>query len=98
MTGPAPFGGGMNSPENATHPTLGLGAKLGGAVCERAGVHAAPAIKNIPASVWPVHSNMDLVQTLMTAAPLVLAGSYLGMAACFARVRSYTAHAGPTNE
>src|ERR1700686_1655311 len=68
LTGPAPLGGAVNSPESATHPTLGLGAKLGGAACELAGVEAAPAMKNTPASAGPVRS-MDVAQTLDMTAP-----------------------------
>src|SRR5580704_2384710 len=44
----------MNSPERATHPTLGFGAKAGGAVtcCEWAVERPQPATRRVQASKW----------------------------------------------
>src|SRR5258706_15473765 len=68
LTGPAPLGGARNSPETVTHPTLGLGAKSGGAVCAAA-AKAAPAMDTTPASKGALPSNGNIVRTLMISAP-----------------------------
>src|SRR5580704_131008 len=71
MTGPGPLEGVANSPERATHPTLGLGAKLGGAVCALAGHEAAPPMARTPASMGPLRSFMNFVPTPdITSSPL----------------------------
>src|SRR5215467_11973147 len=55
LTGPGPDAGGMNSPDIATQPTLGLGAKLGVVFCA-----LAVAMERTPASAEPAANSVDL--------------------------------------
>src|SRR5262245_42725994 len=74
----------MNSPEKATHPTLGLGAKFGAdVVCELAGGDAA-ARRRTAAKLTPARGEtIDRIPP-MTAPPLAVAVRTAVVVATFA--------------